>query len=403
MACRTAWSSSGGAPSRSQRKYSTFPDGPGRGLATTPRAPRPSRSAAAATDDTAAARMAGSRTTPPAPTSLLPTSNCGLTSSTKSASGAAQDRSAGMARVSDMNDRSAVTRPGGGATCSGSRWRTFTRSSTVTRWSVRSAQASCPHPTSTATTCEAPARSSTSVKPPADAPASRQRRPATARPSNAARAPASLCPPREAYRGPAAGSSTAIGASGATRVAGLAAAWPATRTSPAPISSAACSRDRASPRRTSSASSRDLLAIAASGLLAGSKLAEHLAQPLVYLLEDSGVLAQRPVSQAVQGRERAVDQRLAGARRRTGRLALPCVLWQYLLHRRYPPRHDAPRRNATGRGWPPGILPARGGRPWRRARSRGPGRSVTAGRPENDRESEVRCEPPRSAALRWRA
>jgi hypothetical protein len=155
-----------------------------------------------------------------------------------------------------MNDRSATTTSGGGATRAGSSVRTFTRSSTVTRSSVRSGQASWPYPTSAATTCAAPARSRTSVKPPVDAPASRQRLPATSKPGNAARAPASLCPPRDTYCGPASASSaTVTGASLVTWVAGLDATWPPTATRPAAISSAACSRDLARPRRTSSASS----------------------------------------------------------------------------------------------------------------------------------------------------
>src|SRR5262249_31510643 len=130
------------------------------------------------------------RTTPPLPTRSLPTSNCGLTRSTKSASGLAQAISAGSTRPSEMNERSAVTRSGAGATCSGRNWRTLTRSSTVTRSSVRNAQASWPYPTSTAMTCAAPARSRTSVNPPVDAPASRHLRPATRSTGNAASAPA---------------------------------------------------------------------------------------------------------------------------------------------------------------------------------------------------------------------
>ncbi len=122
-----------------------------------------------------------------------------------------------------MNERSAVTRSGAGATCSGRNWRTLTRSSTVTRSSVRNAHASWPYPTSTAMTCAAPARSRTSVKPPVDAPASRHLRPATRSAGNAASAPASFHPPRDAYPGPA-GSVIVIGSPGATWVAGLAAA-----------------------------------------------------------------------------------------------------------------------------------------------------------------------------------
>src|SRR6516162_4928011 len=257
MACRSTSSRRGGAPRRSQRKYSTLPEGPGSGLATTPATPSPCTWAASATPATAARRNCGSRTTPPAPTRSLPTSNCGLTSSTKSASGLAQATSAGSTSSSEIKDRSAVTRSGGGATCSGRNWRTLTRSTTVTRSSVRNAQASCPYPTSTATTWLAPARSRTSVKPPVEAPASRHLRPATRSSLKAASAPASFCPPRDAYSGPADpdGSVIVIGSPAATCVAGLAAAWPATSTRRAVTRLAACSRDRASPLLTSSASS----------------------------------------------------------------------------------------------------------------------------------------------------
>src|SRR5450631_2040968 len=61
MARARSLSSSGGAPARSHKKYSTFPAGPGSGLATTPRTPRPSTAAARATLATAAARTCGSR------------------------------------------------------------------------------------------------------------------------------------------------------------------------------------------------------------------------------------------------------------------------------------------------------------------------------------------------------
>ena len=75
--------------------------------------------------------------------------------------------------------------------------------------------------------------------------ASGRRRPAR-RPACGRRATRSRAPP---------GSATVIGASLATWVAGLAARWPATATSPAATSSPACSRERARPRLTSSASS----------------------------------------------------------------------------------------------------------------------------------------------------
>src|SRR6478609_7027477 len=139
---------------------------------------------------------------------------------------------------------------------SGLRKRTLVRSCTRTRGSPRSAQASWPYPTSTATTSAAPRRSSTSVKPPVDAPASRQRRPCTVTSPKASRAPISLCAPREAHLGSSSMSRISRAAAGSTAVAGLVATCPAISTRPAAISSAASDRDRAWPRRTSSASSR---------------------------------------------------------------------------------------------------------------------------------------------------
>src|SRR5699024_8141996 len=141
------WSSSSslGVASRCRcTKYSTLPLGPGSGLATTARSPRPSPVAAAATVRTASACRATSRTTPPAPRRSLPTSNCGLTISSRSASSAAAATSAGSTRVREMKDGSPTTSSGAGATDAGSRVRTLVRSSTVTRWSVCSDQESCP-------------------------------------------------------------------------------------------------------------------------------------------------------------------------------------------------------------------------------------------------------------------
>ena len=57
-------------------------------------------------------QTAGSRTTPPLPTSAGPASNCGLTSTTNSASWVATSTSAGSTDRSEMNDRSATTRSG---------------------------------------------------------------------------------------------------------------------------------------------------------------------------------------------------------------------------------------------------------------------------------------------------
>ncbi len=78
------------------------------------------------------------------PTRSRPTSNCGLTRSTRSASSDETRASAGTARRSEMNDRSATTIPGAYGRSSARRSRTLVRSSTVTRSSVRSDQASCP-------------------------------------------------------------------------------------------------------------------------------------------------------------------------------------------------------------------------------------------------------------------
>src|SRR5699024_4037574 len=138
-------SSSSTLPSRRRcTRYSPFPHGPGNGLATTSRAPRPSSRAAVLTDVTAKACSRGSRTTPPWPRRSLPTSNCGLTMSSRSASWWAARIRAGSTRVREMKDRSPTTSSGGGATSSGSRVRILVRSRAVTRSSVRSDQASWP-------------------------------------------------------------------------------------------------------------------------------------------------------------------------------------------------------------------------------------------------------------------
>src|SRR6185437_6351285 len=65
---------------RTKSRYSTLPAGPVIGDSTTPTTSQPRARAAATHLSTAAWRFSGSRTTPPLPTSPLPTSNCGLTS-----------------------------------------------------------------------------------------------------------------------------------------------------------------------------------------------------------------------------------------------------------------------------------------------------------------------------------
>src|SRR3954452_15019594 len=101
----------------------------------------------------------------------------------------------------------------------------------------------------------APRRSRTSVNPPVEAPASSARRPSTGAP-NASRAPSSLWAPRETQLGWSGSVRTTTGVPASTPVAGFVAARPETATRPSAINATACSRDRASPRRTSSASSR---------------------------------------------------------------------------------------------------------------------------------------------------
>ena len=127
---RTCSGSAGAAPRRNHTKNSTFPLGPGSGLAATPATPRPRPAATAATSSTASARNAGSRTTPPAPTRSLPTSNCGLTISARSPSGAVQAASAGSTSRSEMKDRSATVSATAPPMASGVRVRTLVRSST---------------------------------------------------------------------------------------------------------------------------------------------------------------------------------------------------------------------------------------------------------------------------------
>jgi NAD(P)-dependent dehydrogenase (short-subunit alcohol dehydrogenase family) len=92
---------------------------------------------------TAALRNASSRTTPPFPTCSRPTSNCGFTSNSHSASGATA-ASAGTTRRSEMNATSATTRSIASGTCAASRLRALVRSSTTTRGSPRSFASSCP-------------------------------------------------------------------------------------------------------------------------------------------------------------------------------------------------------------------------------------------------------------------
>ena len=113
----------------------------GRHHARAPAAPRRPRRPRLAT---VSARSAGSRTTPPLPSRSLPTSNCGLTISARSPSGAVTPSSASSTSSSEMKDRSPTTTSTGPSVISVVSSRTFTRSRTSTRSSDWSFQASWP-------------------------------------------------------------------------------------------------------------------------------------------------------------------------------------------------------------------------------------------------------------------
>ncbi len=158
---------------RARRKNSTFPACPVRGEGMAPMMAAPAASSAPATSPRVRRWTAGSRITPfPRDASARPASNCGLTRTTSGAPATAiPPVSAGTARRSEMNERSAVTRstglPPSRSTLTS---RTSTPSWRTTRSSYRSRWCSWPRPTSTATTDTAPACSRQSVKPPVEAP-----------------------------------------------------------------------------------------------------------------------------------------------------------------------------------------------------------------------------------------
>ncbi len=134
-ACSSAFARAADCRSRPAGAGSTrrCPTDPGSGLAVTPTVCHRSSAARRATASTASARSCGSDTTPPAPTRSLPTSNCGFTMGTISASPDAHEVSAGSTVASEMNDRSATTRSTGPPIASAVSSRTLVRSSTVTR------------------------------------------------------------------------------------------------------------------------------------------------------------------------------------------------------------------------------------------------------------------------------
>src|SRR5262249_25736942 len=117
--------------------------------------------------------------------------------------------------------------------------------------------------------------------------------------------------------------------------AALRATVPRTSTRPASISSTACSRERASPRRTSSASSRVRRAISWPSTLVDAR--KGLLQRALGRLVPGDLLGGRPLGLVGEPGEGGVDHRMPG---RPGRLAL----------RR--------RRVRVGHGWlPAGPVP----------------------------------------------
>src|SRR5581483_3434633 len=242
-------------------KYSTLPCAPRRGDSIVPMMSAPRAASAPVTSSSVRARIESSRMTPRAfAASRRLASNCGFTSSTRSAPGAAHASSAAATVRSEMKERSATTTSTAPPIDAMSRLRTLVRSRRSTRSSRVSRSWSCPCPTSTAITCRAPRWSRQSVNPPVDAPASSARRPVTSMPKCSSAA-SSLSPPRLTNRGSPPRSST--GSPGATSRAGLVVGAPATVTCPAAISAAACERLATSPRRTSSLSSRRRAAVTA--------------------------------------------------------------------------------------------------------------------------------------------
>ena len=121
------------APTGSTRRCPCRPaSGSARRAATT----RPAASAAARTDSTASSRCSWERTTPVLPSRSRPTSNCGLTSSTRSPPGRTRAASFGMTRVSEMKDRSATSRSNGPPRSTGSTSRTLVPDRSTTRGSA---------------------------------------------------------------------------------------------------------------------------------------------------------------------------------------------------------------------------------------------------------------------------
>ena len=249
----------------------------------------------------------------PRPRGPCPTSNCGFTMGTISASADAQDVSAGSTVASEMNDRSATTRSTGPPIAVGGQFA-----------DVGALQHDHPRVGCAVTTPAgrsrrrprrpraAPRSSRTSVKPPVEAPASRQRRPSTRQAERIERADQLV---RAAgHPGAFVGvRSTVSVALTATAVAGLAAGMPSMLTRPAPINSAACWRERARPRRTSSASTRARRVTCALALLDRFQRAD---QQVVRLLQAAPRWRRCPSRRAVESASSAAGSGSIGEQRR---------------------------------------------------------------------------------------
>src|SRR5581483_11693076 len=128
-------------------RYSTLPSAPVIGEGIVPMMAAPRRSNAPVTSSSTRARTASSRITPfPLAASWRVASNCGLTSTTTSAPGAAHASRAGATTRNEMNDTSATTRSTGPPMASASSDRTLVRSRCSTRgsWTSRSWSCACP-------------------------------------------------------------------------------------------------------------------------------------------------------------------------------------------------------------------------------------------------------------------
>src|SRR5213594_553325 len=256
------------------RKNSRLPFGPRSGEAVTPSTCQPRSTAYRARRATAWRWSAGSRTTPPLPTASRPTSNWGFTSAMTSPRGASTPNTEGRTFSNEMNATSMTASVGCSPKIRGSSARALVFSMTTTRGSLRSLASSWPTPTSTAYTRAAPRWSRQSVKPPVEAPTSRQTRPA-AFIWKASSAWASFSPPR-LTNGERPWSSTH--ASLATRAPALLTRLPSTRTSPARMRRAACSRLSTSPRSTSRRSMRTRAAGLVTPFIIGDRPAAAAAE-----------------------------------------------------------------------------------------------------------------------------